>query len=158
MAAIDARPLIAVHALGKAYDTGQGPVVALHDIEFGVAEGAFVAVVGPSGCGKSTLLRILAGLDAAQQRQRGAWRGSADRRARGATSASSSNSRCCSRGAPCSETCCWPIDVQHLGRAQGAREGDGAAIDMVGLDGLREPVCRASSRAGCSSGWRWCGR
>ena len=61
-AEVDRRALIAVEGLGKSYDTGAAPVVALHDIDFSVPEGAFVAVVGPSGCGKSTLLRILAGL------------------------------------------------------------------------------------------------
>ena len=62
MAAIETQALIAVQGLGKTYDTGTGPVVALHDIDFAVEDGAFAAVVGPSGCGKSTLLRILAGL------------------------------------------------------------------------------------------------
>jgi NitT/TauT family transport system ATP-binding protein len=40
----------------------RGPVVALEDIDFEVADGEFVAIVGPSGCGKSTLLKILTGL------------------------------------------------------------------------------------------------
>ena len=38
-----------------------GPVVALEDIGFEVAEGECVGLVGPSGAGKSTLLRILNG-------------------------------------------------------------------------------------------------
>ena len=54
--------MIAVRHLTKRYDTADGDVVALEDIELAVPEGAFVAIVGPSGCGKSTLLRILAGL------------------------------------------------------------------------------------------------
>jgi NitT/TauT family transport system ATP-binding protein len=54
--------MIAVKRLSKRYDTSRGPVLALDDIDFAVAEGEFVAVVGPSGCGKSTLLKILAGL------------------------------------------------------------------------------------------------
>ncbi len=55
-------PVIAVRRLAKSYATGGGPVVALQDIDFTVAEGEFIAVLGPSGCGKSTLLKILAGL------------------------------------------------------------------------------------------------
>jgi NitT/TauT family transport system ATP-binding protein len=55
-------PIIAVERLGKSYATGGGPVVALTDIDFTVADGEFVALLGPSGCGKSTLLKILAGL------------------------------------------------------------------------------------------------
>ena len=62
-AATPARELIAVRHLGKEYPTSAGPVVALSDIEFSVADGEFLSVVGPSGCGKSTLLRILAGLN-----------------------------------------------------------------------------------------------
>jgi NitT/TauT family transport system ATP-binding protein len=55
-------PIIAVERLGKSYATADGPVVALTDIDFTVADGEFVALLGPSGCGKSTLLKILAGL------------------------------------------------------------------------------------------------
>ncbi|HLI11743.1 MAG TPA: ABC transporter ATP-binding protein [Alphaproteobacteria bacterium] len=54
--------VIAVRGLGKDYATSRGPVVALEEIGFTVAEGELVAIVGPSGCGKSTLLKILAGL------------------------------------------------------------------------------------------------
>src|ERR671937_1643592 len=56
------QPMITVQSLRKEYATSRGPVLALDDIGFGVAEGEFVAIVGPSGCGKSTLLKILAGL------------------------------------------------------------------------------------------------
>jgi putative ABC transport system ATP-binding protein len=38
---------------------------ALHNINFEVARGEFVAIMGPSGCGKSTLLNILGLLDSA---------------------------------------------------------------------------------------------
>lgn len=40
-----------------------GPVRrVLHDVDFDIAEGEFVAVLGGSGVGKSTLLRVLGGL------------------------------------------------------------------------------------------------
>jgi NitT/TauT family transport system ATP-binding protein len=57
-----ARDIIAVKSLGMKYGTGANAVVAIDNIDFSVADGAFMSVVGPSGCGKSTLLRILAGL------------------------------------------------------------------------------------------------
>src|SRR5690606_11474467 len=59
------RPVILdVKNLNKHYDSAQGPVTALKDINFQVHRREFVCVIGPSGCGKSTLIRILAGLEA----------------------------------------------------------------------------------------------
>ncbi|MFD1956113.1 ABC transporter ATP-binding protein [Paenibacillus thailandensis] len=55
--------LLEIGALNKTFETGKGPVRALHDVNLDIAEGEFVTVIGPSGCGKSTLLRIVAGLD-----------------------------------------------------------------------------------------------
>ncbi|MEZ5476402.1 MAG: ABC transporter ATP-binding protein [Thiolinea sp.] len=40
-------------------------VRTLQDLQFGVAEGEFLALVGPSGTGKTTLLNIVAGLETA---------------------------------------------------------------------------------------------
>lgn len=44
------------------FDTEQGSLQTLKDVNLSVESGEFVAIVGPSGCGKSTFLRILAGL------------------------------------------------------------------------------------------------
>src|SRR5215207_11412247 len=49
--------------LYKTFTVRQSVVRALVDINLGVADGEFLAIVGPSGCGKTTLLRILAGLE-----------------------------------------------------------------------------------------------
>ena len=46
----------------KTFGSGESATVALGNIDLGVREGEFLAVVGPSGCGKSTLLQIAAGL------------------------------------------------------------------------------------------------
>src|SRR5438445_10749560 len=53
-----ARNVIAVRGLSKRYGALDG-VEALHEVDFSVGEGEFLANVGPSGCGKSTLLTIL---------------------------------------------------------------------------------------------------
>ena len=61
---IKQRPVILeVKNLQKEFETPQGRVTALHDINFKTYKREFVCVIGPSGCGKSTLVRILAGLE-----------------------------------------------------------------------------------------------
>src|SRR5262245_35054491 len=53
---------IDVRNLSKVYASQDGPIQALSDISFAIADAEFVTIVGHSGCGKSTLLRIVAGL------------------------------------------------------------------------------------------------
>jgi len=58
------RPVILeVKGLQKEFDTAQGRITALNDINFKTYKREFVCVIGPSGCGKSTLIRILSGLE-----------------------------------------------------------------------------------------------
>ncbi len=52
-----------INSLRKQFDSRQGPVLALDDINMHVETGEFVCAVGASGSGKSTLLRLVAGLD-----------------------------------------------------------------------------------------------
>ena len=47
----------------KTFDSAQGKVEALRDINLKVGVGEFFCLVGPSGCGKSTLLNLVAGLE-----------------------------------------------------------------------------------------------
>ena len=49
--------------LHKNFDTKQGPLVVLKDINMDIQRGEFICAVGASGSGKSTLLRQMAGLD-----------------------------------------------------------------------------------------------
>ena len=55
--------ILEVKHLGKEFNSQQGAVTALKDINFKTHRREFVCVIGPSGCGKSTLIRILAGLE-----------------------------------------------------------------------------------------------
>lgn len=45
------------------FETSDGRVDALSNIELQIAQGDFVSLIGPSGCGKTTLLRIIADLE-----------------------------------------------------------------------------------------------
>lgn len=56
------RNVVALHNLGMKYQSLNGEIVALENINLDVHEGEFVSIVGPSGCGKSTLLSIISGL------------------------------------------------------------------------------------------------
>lgn len=54
--------LIEIKGVTHAYQTPDGPLPVLDNLNVSVPEGEFAAVVGPSGCGKSTLTRLVAGL------------------------------------------------------------------------------------------------
>lgn len=52
-----------INNLNKHFDTKQGKLVVLKDINMRIQQGEFICAVGASGSGKSTLLRQIAGLD-----------------------------------------------------------------------------------------------
>jgi ABC-2 type transport system ATP-binding protein len=49
--------MIEVQSISKAY----GPIQALEDVSFGVADGEIVGLLGPNGAGKTTMIKILTG-------------------------------------------------------------------------------------------------
>ncbi|NOZ33256.1 MAG: ABC transporter ATP-binding protein [Alphaproteobacteria bacterium] len=53
---------IEINGVTHAYQTDDGPLPVLEDLNIMVPLNSFVSVVGPSGCGKSTLTRLIAGL------------------------------------------------------------------------------------------------
>lgn len=55
-------PVLETKHLGKVYE-GKVPYTALHDINFQMEKGEFVAIMGPSGSGKSTLLNVISTID-----------------------------------------------------------------------------------------------
>ena len=55
--------ILNIQNLQKTYSSGSRKLTVLHNISFGIEEGATFSIVGPSGSGKTTLLGLCAGLD-----------------------------------------------------------------------------------------------
>lgn len=49
--------------LDLVFQTNDGPVHALKDVNLDIEKGDFVSFIGPSGCGKTTFLRVMAALE-----------------------------------------------------------------------------------------------
>ena len=59
----NAASVIDIRGLSLTFETNDGPVQALSNIDLDVKRGDFVSFIGPSGCGKTTLLRVIADLE-----------------------------------------------------------------------------------------------
>lgn len=57
------RPVIEAQSLDLTFQTNDGPVQALSDVNLSINKGDFVSFIGPSGCGKTTFLRSIAALE-----------------------------------------------------------------------------------------------
>ncbi len=55
--------VIEAEGLNLTFQTGDGAVQALKDVNLAVGQGEFVSFIGPSGCGKTTFLRVVADLE-----------------------------------------------------------------------------------------------
>jgi len=58
-----ASSVVSARNLCLTYDTNDGPVHALSNVDLDVQKGDFVSFIGPSGCGKTTFLRVIADLE-----------------------------------------------------------------------------------------------
>jgi len=58
-----APPVIEARSLNLTFETSDGPVHALKDVNLSISKGEFVSFIGPSGCGKTTFLRCIAALE-----------------------------------------------------------------------------------------------
>ena len=56
-------PVIEAKNLDLTFQTADGPVQALRDVNLTIGKGEFVSFIGPSGCGKTTFLRVIAALE-----------------------------------------------------------------------------------------------
>jgi len=55
--------VVSAQNLSLTFETSDGPVHALKDVDLAVDKGDFVSFIGPSGCGKTTFLRVIADLE-----------------------------------------------------------------------------------------------
>jgi len=55
--------VIEARDMNLTFETNDGPVHALKDVNLTIGKGDFVSFIGPSGCGKTTLLRVIADLE-----------------------------------------------------------------------------------------------
>ena len=55
--------VVSASKLGLTFETGDGPVRALSEVDLSIGKGEFVSFIGPSGCGKTTFLRVIADLE-----------------------------------------------------------------------------------------------
>jgi NitT/TauT family transport system ATP-binding protein len=62
-AAAPAALAVEARGLSLAFETADGKVEALSNIDLQIEAGDFVSFIGPSGCGKTTLLRVIADLE-----------------------------------------------------------------------------------------------
>ncbi len=63
-AAPEAGPwVVEAQDLSLTFETADGPVYALSQVNLQIGQGDFVSFIGPSGCGKTTLLRVIADLE-----------------------------------------------------------------------------------------------
>ena len=55
--------VVQARKLDLVFETGDGPVHALSEIDLEINKGDFISLIGPSGCGKTTLMRVIADLE-----------------------------------------------------------------------------------------------
>jgi NitT/TauT family transport system ATP-binding protein len=60
---LDQDVVIEANNLDLTFQTNDGPVHALKDVNLTINKGDFVSFIGPSGCGKTTFLRAMAALE-----------------------------------------------------------------------------------------------
>ena len=56
-------PVVSASKLSLTFQTNDGPVNALSEVDLSIGKGEFVSFIGPSGCGKTTFLRVIADLE-----------------------------------------------------------------------------------------------
>ena len=134
---------IEVRSLSKVYASQDGPVQALADLSFAIADAELVTIVGHSGCGKSTLLKIIAGLlppSSGTVKVRGRTVDRAALRRRHGVSAP-----VLLKWRTILDNVMLPIEMLHLPRKEGAAARD-RSVEIGGTDRLSSSLSRAAFR------------
>jgi len=59
----DGSRVVEARKVDLVFETADGPVHALSEIDLEINKGDFISLIGPSGCGKTTLMRVIADLE-----------------------------------------------------------------------------------------------
>ena len=59
----DGSTVVEARKIDLVFETADGPVHALSEIDLEINKGDFISLIGPSGCGKTTLMRVIADLE-----------------------------------------------------------------------------------------------
>ncbi|MDP6209825.1 MAG: ABC transporter ATP-binding protein [SAR324 cluster bacterium] len=59
----DGSQVVEARKVDLVFETADGPVHALSEIDLEINKGDFISLIGPSGCGKTTLMRVIADLE-----------------------------------------------------------------------------------------------
>ena len=59
----DGSQVVDARKVDLVFETADGPVHALSEIDLEINKGDFISLIGPSGCGKTTLMRVIADLE-----------------------------------------------------------------------------------------------
>ena len=59
----DGSRVVEARKVDLVFETADGPVPALSEIDLEINKGDFISLIGPSGCGKTTLMRVIADLE-----------------------------------------------------------------------------------------------
>ncbi|EKF20746.1 ABC transporter ATP-binding protein [Nitratireductor pacificus] len=129
--------VVEARGLGLTFETNDGSVRALSNVDLTVGKGEFVSFIGPSGCGKTTFLRVIADLE--QQTE-------GDIRVNGMTPAEARRSRAYGYVFQAAGLFPWrtiednvalPLEIMGYSRAE-QRERVHRTLDLVNLAGFEK--------------------
>ena len=136
--------VVAASKLGLTFQTNDGPVQALSNVDLTIGKGEFVSFIGPSGCGKTTLLRVIADLEQPTSARSQSWHVARTRRAPTRLRLCLPGRRRCYPWRTIARNVGLPLEIMGLYKASGQSASTHARAG--GPHGLRAQVSVAALR------------